>query len=80
MTWLVLVIGLIWLAARFEGFRMACFAVLGIGIGLFAWLVDYGADKPQTIFYSYSSHPAFLMRAGDSCPAERHVWNGWCVK
>jgi hypothetical protein len=81
MTWLVvLVLGLIWLASRFEGFRMACFAVLGICIGLIAWLIDFGSDKPQTLFYSHASHPAFLMRAGDSCPAERHVWNGWCVK
>ena len=55
----IFIIGIMFLAARFEGFRMFCFAVLGICIGLVAFLVDFGADKPQTIFYNHADHPAF---------------------
>jgi hypothetical protein len=76
----IIAIALVFLAIRSEAFRMFCFAMLGICIGLVAFLVDFGSDKPQTIFYSSSAHPAFLMHVGDTCPQDRHVWNGWCVK
>ena len=75
-----IILGVLYLAAISEGFRMFSFAVLGIAAGIIAYLADYGSDKPQTFFYSSSAHPAFLMHAGDNCPADRHVWNHWCVK
>lgn len=68
------------LALRSERFRTFLLIVGSLGIGVAWWLADYGADKPQTLFYRGSAHPAFQMRAGDVCPADRHVWNRWCVK
>lgn len=75
-----LVVLIVWLAVRSEGFRTALLIVGSLAIGCICWLADYGADKPQTLFYRGSAHPAFQMRAGDVCPADRHVWNRWCVK
>ena len=76
----VIILGVLYLMAISEGFRMFAFAALGIVAGCIAWLADYGSDKPQTLFYSSTDHPAYLMHAGDYCPADRHVWNHWCVK
>jgi hypothetical protein len=75
-----LTIGILYVAAISPGFRMFCFAVGAIIAGCIAFLADFGSDKPQTFFYNSADHPAFLMRAGVPCPADRHVWNGWCVK
>jgi hypothetical protein len=71
---------LVYLAVVSECFRTLCLVILGLSAGGIWFLADFGSDKPQTIFYNQSAHPAFLMRAGDSCPGERHIWNGWCVK
>lgn len=76
----IVILAVLLLAVRFEAFRMFFFAILGLGIGGIAYLIDFGSDKPQTIFYNHSAHPAFKMQAGDLCPADRHVWNDWCVK
>jgi hypothetical protein len=73
-------LGMLYLAmvsAQFRAFLFGVGSLLCIGL---LCLIFYGADKPQTIFYDHEAHPAFLLHAGDSCPAERHVWNGWCVK
>ena len=76
----VLIIAFVGFMLRSEGFRTFLLIVGALAVGGICFLVDFGADKPQTIFYRSSDHPAFLMHAGDTCPAERHVWNGWCVK
>jgi hypothetical protein len=76
----IAILGILYLVTRFEGFRMFFFVILGLCVGAIAWLVDYGSDKPQTIFYNHEAHPAFLMKAGVVCPSDRHIWNGWCVK
>ncbi len=76
----ILILGIIYLGVRFEGVRMLFFGALGLSIGTIWYLVDFGADKPQTIFYNHSAHPAFLMKTGDVCPTDRHIWNNWCVK
>ena len=76
----VLILSILYLARASGAFRQFCLGVVVVaGVGAIG-LIFFGADKPQTIFYNSSAHPAFLMRAGDSCPGERHVWNGWCVK
>jgi hypothetical protein len=76
----IIIVGVCYLLARSEGFRMVFFTVLGISLGLLWWLVDFSSDKPQTFFYSSRAHPAFLMQADSTCPADRHIWNHWCVK
>jgi hypothetical protein len=76
----IFILGIIFLAMNSTGFRNALFGlvvIVGISIEV---LIMYGSDKPQTIFYDHDAHPAFLLRVGDSCPGDRHVWNGWCVK
>jgi hypothetical protein len=76
----ILILAVVYFAMTSEGFRTFLFVLLGLSLGTLWYLWDFGSDKPQTIFYSSSAHPAFLMHAGDSCPADRHIWNGWCVK
>jgi hypothetical protein len=76
----LIVIAAVYLLTISHGFRMVSLGIVALAGGVLAWAMMFGADKPQTIFYRNSDHPAFLMRAGDACPPERHVWNGWCVK
>lgn len=76
----ILIVGIVYLLLAHEGFRMFALMLLGLFAGVVWFLIDFGQDKPQTLFYNHSAHPAFLMKAGDSCPEDRHVWNGWCVK
>ena len=76
----LVILAIVGVAMRSESFRTFALILLGLGLGGMAFLVDFGADKPQTIFYRSSAHPAFKMMASDTCPPERHVWNGWCVK
>lgn len=73
-------IALLYLSVISEGFRLVFLTVLALAAGGLAFLADFGSDKPQTIFYNHSAHPAYLMAKGDGCPADRHIWNGWCVK
>ena len=68
------------LIMRTEVGRLVALAVFALLLGAGAFLIDFGSDKPQTLFYNYSAHPAFKMATGDTCPPDRHVWNGWCVK
>jgi hypothetical protein len=75
-----LILALIYVTVHSQGFRMFLLIIGSLAIGGILFLVDFGADKPQTIFYNHSAHPAYLMRAGDVCPDDRHVWNHWCVK
>ncbi len=75
-----LILAIVYVAVRSEGFRTFLLILGSLAIGGIWFLADFGADKPQTIFYNHANHPAFLMRAGDVCPDDRHVWNGWCVK
>ena len=76
----IFILGIVYLAMASRPFRQFCFGLVVIaGIGMLG-LIWFGADKPQTLFYDHGAHPAFLLKAGDSCPGERHVWNGWCVK
>jgi hypothetical protein len=76
----MLIIAAVYLAANSQGFRTFLLVILGLGAGTVWYLADFGADKPQTIFYNSQAHPAFLMKVGDTCPADRHVWNHWCVR
>lgn len=76
----ILLLIVVYLAILSRGFRTVLLILGSLVLGGVWFLVDFGSDKPQTFFYNSQSHPAFLMRAGDSCPADRHVWNGWCVK
>jgi hypothetical protein len=76
----ILILAVAFVAFRSEAFRMFLLVLGAIAFGGLCFLIDFGADKPQTIFYRSSAHPAFLMRAGDVCPDDRHVWNHWCVK
>jgi hypothetical protein len=75
-----LILGLLFLANASAQFRAFCFGIISLACICVLGLIWFGADKPQTIFYDHANHPAFLMRVGDLCPADRHVWNGWCVK
>jgi hypothetical protein len=74
------ILATVYLAAISSQFRMFCFGVLSLACITLLCLIFYGADKPQTLFYDHADHPAFLLQAGQVCPGERHVWNGWCVK
>lgn len=65
---------------RSETGCLIALAVVALAFGGMAFLIDFGSDKPQTWFYNSSAHPAFKMATGDACPADRHIWNGWCVK
>jgi hypothetical protein len=76
----LIILAIVGLALRSETFRTFMLILVGLGLGGLAFLIDFGSDKPQTIFYRSSAHPAFMMQTGDTCPPERHVWNGWCVK
>ena len=76
----VVILVIVGVAMRSETFRKFMLVLVGLAIGGICFLIDFGSDKPQTIFYRSSAHPAFKMMVGDACPAERHVWNGWCVK
>lgn len=76
----ILILSVIYLLAKSEGFRMVFFTILGLSLGGIWWLIDFSSDKPQTFFYQSRSHPAFLMQDGSICPPDRHVWNHWCVK
>lgn len=76
----VLILGVLYMIFLSRQFRMVSLGIASVAGGALAWAMVYSADKPQTIFYSHKEHPAFLMKAGDVCPGDRHVWNGWCVK
>jgi hypothetical protein len=76
----MLIIAAVYLAVNSQGFRTFLLIIFGLGAGTVWYLADFGADKPQTIFYNSQAHPAFLMYADDVCPSDRHVWNHWCVK
>lgn len=76
----IFILGILYLFLGSERFRTFCFGLISLaGIAILC-LIWYGSDKPQTIFYDHGSHPAYLLRAGDTCAGDRHVWNGWCVK
>lgn len=79
-TAVFVLIALIYLAVISEGFRTFLLIVGSLAAGVVWFLVDFGADKPQTLFYRQSAHPAFLMQPGSVCPEDRRVWNHWCVK
>ena len=64
-------------SASFRAFFFGVVSLAAVGVLILIW---FGSAKPQTLFYDHGAHPAFLLKAGDSCPGERHVWNGWCVK
>jgi hypothetical protein len=76
----ILILAVLFFAVRSHEFRMLLLIMASLGLGGLWFLMDFGADKPQTIFYRSSAHPAFLMMPESVCPADRHVWNGWCVK
>ncbi len=76
----IIIVGIFYLITISEGFRLFFFVFLSLAAGTILYLIDFGSDKPQTIFYNSSAHPAFLLHVGDVCPSDRHVWNGWCVK
>jgi hypothetical protein len=76
----MIILGVLYLTARFEAFRIFLFVIFGLGLGGLWWLIDFGADKPQTFFYNSQAHPAFLVHSGDTCPSDRHIWNHWCIK
>lgn len=76
----ILLIGLLYLLVSSDGFRRFSLGLLGLAGGALVWLVLNGADKPQTIFYDHAAHPAYLLQAGQTCQADQHVWNGWCVR
>jgi hypothetical protein len=76
----IVVVAILYFLVTSAGFRkviQVAAALCAVGI---LWLANYGADKPQTLFYDSEAHPAFLMKAGDVCPQDRHVWRDWCVK
>ena len=76
----IIALGIFYLLIISKGFRMVLLGGVALcAVGIW-WLAVQGADKPQTMFYNSSAHPAFLLKAGDVCPPDRHVWNGWCVK
>jgi hypothetical protein len=75
-----LILSLIYFAMVSHAFRMLSLGLIAVALGALLAAMEFGADKPQTWFYNQADHPAFLMRAGDQCPADRHIWNGWCVK
>jgi hypothetical protein len=76
----IVVLGILFLAVISRGFRMVCLGGLALCAVGVLWLVNFQADKPQTLFYNGEAHPAFLLKAGDVCPPDRHVWREWCVK
>jgi len=76
----IVVVAILYFLVTSAGFRkviQVAAALCAVGI---LWLTNYGADKPQTLFYNSEAHPACLMKAGDVCPQDRHVWRDWCVK
>ena len=76
----ILLLGLLYLFIGNPGFRAFGLGIIGLVAGAVCWAMVYGADKPQTFFYSQHDHPAFALHVGQVCPPDRHVWNGWCVK
>lgn len=75
-----LILGVLYLLLASQAFRMVSLGVAALFGGALVWAMVYGADKPQTFFYSQREHPAFALHAGQVCPADRHIWNGWCIK
>lgn len=76
----LMVIAIVGLMILSRAARMLGLGIAAIFGGALWWVIDFGSDKPQTLFYNYEAHPAFKMAPGDSCPADRHIWNGWCIK
>lgn len=76
----IFVLGILYLALAHTGFREVLRGLaIAVGVAVLA-AIWYGSDKPQTWFYDVDAHPAFLLRAGQVCPLDHHVWNRWCVK